>query len=99
MTIPAPEIETMDTNLEVQWTAYPNPATNEVIIEYQLPDSAKNPVLLISDVNGNRILQKELDLEMNQFVWNSTDAKTGVYYYTLSFDEQIQQTKQLLLMK
>ncbi len=83
----------------VQWLAYPNPATNEVFIEYSLPNDVKNPVLLISDANGKVVLQQGLDIKLDKFIWNTSDHKDGMYFYTLRFNDQMQQTKQLLLMK
>jgi len=92
-------IENQSTAEELEWTAYPNPATNEVIIKYKLPEDAKNPVLLISDSNGRTVLQKVLDVDVSLFIWNASDGKDGVYFYTLKYDNRIQQTKQILLMK
>jgi len=97
--IPTPEIKEIDTNVGLQWNAYPNPATNEVIIEYALPENAENPVLLISDSDGHLVLQTYLDMQLDQYLWRSVNAPNGLYYYTLKYNGQIKHTKQLLLLK
>jgi hypothetical protein len=81
------------------WNAYPNPATNEVIIQYNIPEKAKNPVLLVHDSNGKIVLQQKLDPTNIQYIWEVTTLERGIYFYTLKYHERIQQTKQILLMR
>jgi hypothetical protein len=81
------------------WDAYPNPATSEVIIQYAIPEKAKNPILLVHDSNGKIVLQQKLDPANIQYLWEVTSLERGVYFYTLKYHERIQQTKQILLMR
>lgn len=60
----------------------PNPASTWVSFDYQLAE-AKTALLEITDTQGRLIHRIELRSKQGQYVWDTRQINTGLYYYTL----------------
>jgi L-ascorbate metabolism protein UlaG (beta-lactamase superfamily) len=78
---------------------YPNPFNPETTISYSIP-SAGTVRLRIFDVIGSEILNlidKNQTAGLHTYTFNANDLSSGVYFYTLEFDEKKQRAKMLFL--
>jgi photosystem II stability/assembly factor-like uncharacterized protein len=79
---------------------YPNPFNPKTIIEYALPKSS-NIKIIIYDVLGNEVVnlvnQKQSPGKYKT-TWDASNNASGVYFYTLIYDEG-SITKKLVLVK
>lgn len=67
-------------------SAEPNPAQYYVAFNYELFNETSTGQILISDLSGKRIWQIQVYGKQGQKVWNTTEIKAGVYYYSLLSD-------------
>jgi hypothetical protein len=64
-------------------TARPNPAKHWVSFDYQLAGKAETALLEITDTQGRQVHRVELSDKQGQYVWDTRQISTGIYYYTL----------------
>jgi len=65
--------------------SYPNPATVQATIRYQLPAGATDPLLRIFDLTGALVYERDLAAGETTFVWNLTDSGGGTLSRGLYF--------------
>jgi hypothetical protein len=70
---------------------YPNPFNPGTTISYAIPKTAK-VTLTVFDILGKQIVTL-----VNETIFDGADQATGVYFYTLTADEQILTGKMLLI--
>ena len=84
---------------------YPNPFNAQTIIPYQLPQAGKVQ-LVIYDIAGQKVrtlMDKTQPTGPYRIVWNGRDdadraVASGVFFYRLSTEDQVQ-TRRMLLLK
>ncbi|MCK9329216.1 MAG: T9SS type A sorting domain-containing protein [Candidatus Cloacimonetes bacterium] len=84
---------------------YPNPFNPKTLISFELPES-KSIKLEIYNLKGQKIkslIDDRLDLGYHKIFWygdddNSKTVSSGIYFYTLSYDD-ISITKKCVLLK
>ena len=79
-------------------TAVPNPAQTWVAFSYTLPENATNAVVTVTDMLGTIVGQFETGSATGEYVWNCTEIKPGIYYYTIVCDGMTQ-TGKLVITK
>ncbi len=83
----------------------PNPFSESTTISFNIKNSAyRDAEINIYNLQGKHIKTYEIFPDMNSITWNGRDEKSqsmpsGVYYYTISLDNEITKTKKLLLLK
>jgi len=77
----------------------PNPANDYVIAEWKLPETAKNPRLVISTIEGRIIGQIQLQDVQNEKVISVTGWKPGTYIVTLVADGKKYDNRKLEIVK
>jgi len=83
----------------------PNPFSESTAISFNLKNAAhRGAEITIYNLQGKLVKTYDITPDMNSITWNGTDEKgtampSGVYYYTISLDDQITKTKKLLLLK
>ncbi len=95
--------ETIVTTIEA--SAYPNPFSNQVTIEFALSESSQVS-LDIFDLTGrkvNTLVNETLNQGNHKYQWNATDnsgfvMQPGIYFYSLQYGDQVV-TKKLILAK
>jgi len=78
---------------------YPNPATNQVSLDYALSDEKIKVNILIQNVLGGIVEEYQLSTTENKLKINTTDLKPGVYFYTLLVDNKSIVTKKIIIKK
>jgi hypothetical protein len=79
---------------------YPNPFSNETLIDITLPFSGKARIV-VKDLTGRTILIKEcgiLNAGDHQIRISGTDLEAGNYFYTLQTDNT-SQTKKMTVVR
>jgi hypothetical protein len=64
----------------------PNPATNETEINYNLPPKVQSGLIIIYDQQGSRFKEIPVYPSVNKISISMDDFRTGVYYYSISWD-------------
>ncbi len=83
----------------------PNPFSESTSISFNLKNSAhRGAEITIYNLQGKCVKTYDITPDMNSITWNGKDEKgtampSGVYYYTISLDDEITKTKKLLLLK
>jgi len=80
---------------------YPNPFSEKITIEFDLPNNCKNAVLCFYDINGNLIQQYNISGKKTQ-QWDGSDSKgnlvpKGMYFYNIKYDNFSSQLNKLIL--
>jgi len=88
---------------------YPNPFNPETVISFSLTaKDTKNAKLEIFNIKGQKIndlpFSLSPDLSLYEITWDGTDShnrkvSSGVYYYTLTVDEQDMVSRKMVLLK
>ena len=79
---------------------YPNPFTENTVIEYALPETVQTANLYIYDMNGKQIEQIALTERGESSVTiNSGQLTAGMYLYSLIADGKVIDTKRMILTK
>lgn len=79
-------------------TLSPNPATTWTTVNYTLPDNTTKAVLTLTNMLGVNVLTKELDGSQGNKVIDLSGFATGVYVYTIRY-EQFTETGKLVITK
>lgn len=84
---------------EILMKVFPNPAGNYFIIEYNLSESQGNLLLVVSDINGNRLKSYILKDEHNQLVISSENLKSGTYIVQLFLNNRLKEATKIVIIK
>ncbi len=79
--------------------AYPNPATAQAAIDYQFPSDVKRANLTLFNMLGQAVKTVELNNNRGRAVFSVNDLKEGVYFYSLFINDELAQTKKLVVRK
>lgn len=78
----------------------PNPFSDKTEITYYLPQNIQSAFLYIYDMNGNQLKQITLTQKGNaSIIINSRQFGAGMYLYSLIADNQLIDTKRMILTK
>ena len=64
-------------------TVYPNPATDYVTFDYELPEYIENATIVITTIKGDVVQQFDLTKNKNQILWDTRQVENGIYFYAL----------------
>ncbi len=94
------EQETTDESEALLFQNTPNPFSENTEIAFYLPQSLTNAMLCIFDMNGKQLLQNTIAERGNSvFVVNGSQYEAGMYLYSLIADNQLIDTKRMILTK
>ena len=65
---------------------YPNPFTDQTVIQYHLPENADKATLKVFDTAGRTVyIQSDLDASQgnHEFTFQRKDLASGIYFYTI----------------
>ncbi len=78
----------------------PNPFSAETVIEYQVPTNAKSAYMYVFNLNGEMLQSYALtQYGHGSVIVSGGTLAAGMYVYSLVVDEQIVDTKQMILTK
>ncbi len=76
----------------------PNPATNETIIPYFIPENASNVSIAVTDVSGRILLEQDVkNIDSGNIVLNTTSLPEGVCLYYITVDGKISGTRKMII--
>lgn len=78
---------------------YPNPASNQVSLDYSLADNKTKVKILIQNVLGGIVDEHLLSTSEIKLKINTSELKPGVYFYTLLVDNKSIVTKKIIIKK
>ncbi len=91
-----PELNTQ--NVPVLYQNIPNPYNKETTIKLYLPDNIKEASLYVFDINGNKLLVRHIsERKYVNIKILSSELKAGMYIYSLIADDNIIDTKRMVL--
>ncbi len=77
----------------------PNPFRETTTIRYFLPDHTMRAQLVITDLQGNRILTRELSVKgQGEVIIEGGSLASGTYVYSLVVDGRMADSKQMVLL-
>lgn len=77
--------------------AYPNPASENVTIEYAYTGNSNNVKLVIKNLVGATLYSKKLDANGNKVKVDVSEYNAGIYFYSIEADGRPLITKKLLV--
>ena len=95
----APEnsITISDEKTQPEFTVYPNPAGNWVMIELtqEAFEHLSNAQIVITDISGKVIHQTNLG--RTTYLWETGNIENGLYLITIKSDEAVYQTEKVII--
>lgn len=79
--------------------AQPNPNDGKAVIPYYIPDGISNAEVVFTDMLGRVMQQKKLNTGYGIIDINAQDLPSGIYYYTLSINGKVFETKKMIRSK
>jgi hypothetical protein len=77
--------------------AYPNPASNKFNIDYNFDINFNQARLKIVNLLGSVVKEVEIDQNSNKLSIDISDLNAGVYFYSVVVDNEVFQTKKLVI--
>ncbi len=93
-------IDAIDENiLKNIWVSdlYPNPASNYVTIDYDMPTEVKEASVQIVNLLGSVVKEQKIDTRDNNMKIDILDMNGGIYFYSLNINGEIYSTKKLII--
>lgn len=83
------------TNLQ----AVPNPAVQETVFHYRLPEGVEQAQIIITATDGRVVERIAVGAERNQIRWSTKNCKSGLYIYHLVIDTKTISSGRLVIIK
>jgi len=87
----------VSTAMATKMRAYPNPASDNVTIEYAYTGNSDNVKLVVKNMLGTTLLTKKLDANGNKVKVDVSEYNAGIYFYSIEADGRPLITKKLLV--
>jgi hypothetical protein len=88
--------ETVIAKAEVS-NPYPNPAINYTSFKYRFPENTIHAQFILRDILGFPVKEIEIDNPEGKLLINTTDIKSGIYFYSFYVDDKLILTKKLIV--
>ncbi len=76
---------------------YPNPASGDVNLNYDMPNEVDNASVKIVNFPGAIVKEQKIDTRNNNMSMNILDLNGGIYFYSLTINGEIYSTKKLIV--
>ena len=86
-------------SVEVFSNAYPNPASNVVSFDYNMPFDAQSASVAIYNMMGQEVIRQDVNVGGSRMSINVSDLTDGVYFYSLIVNNQAVKTNKLVVSK
>ena len=77
--------------------AYPNPASDNVMVEYAISGNVSKAQLVIKNMLGATLYTKNIDINANKVKLDVSEYPAGIYFYSIEADGRPLVTKKLLV--
>ena len=78
---------------------YPNPAINYTSFNYSFPENTIHAQFILRNILGYPIKEIEIDNPKGKLLINTTDIKSGIYFYSFFVDDNLILTKKLIVVR
>lgn len=78
---------------------YPNPATSQVSFDYNLPFGTSSATVSVHNLLGAKVKEIELPGVEGKTTVNVNDLNDGIYFYSVSINNRIVETKRLVISR
>jgi hypothetical protein len=78
---------------------YPNPASQNVTFDYDLPVEVKSAGVTLFNLLGQKVVSQSINDFAGKLQINVSDLPEGVYFYSLTLNQQIAVTKKLIIRR
>ncbi len=95
--IPVISASISDKQQDILLNALPNPATEVIRLEYELPVNVKSASLNVYDTNGRKIKNFLIDSHSDHIAMNVNDLAAGTYLYNIEYDNQRTISKKIVV--
>lgn len=95
--IPVISASISDKQQDVLLNAWPNPATEVIRLEYELPASVKSASLNVYDTSGRKVKNFAIDSHSDHIAMNVNDMAAGTYLYNIEYDNQRTISKKIVV--
>lgn len=82
---------------DVFFNAFPNPATEQIRLVYELPINVKSAKLFLVDSNGRMLRNFQIDGHSDHITLNISDLSSGIYYYFIEYDKYRSASKKIIV--
>lgn len=82
---------------DVFLNAYPNPASDRVNLDYELPVNVGSARLYIFDSNGRMVKDFLVDGHSNHIAMNVNDLASGIYYYHIKYNKHQTESRKIIV--
>ncbi len=79
--------------------AYPNPASSIVSFDYNLPRGTRNAMINVHNLLGAKVKEMNIAGSHGKISVDVNDLKDGIYFYSVNLDNQIVETKRLIISR
>ena len=76
---------------------YPNPSTDNVSVNYELPSEVKTASVKIVNLLGSVVMEEHIEIGNNSMRMNISNLDGGIYFYSLLINGEIYSTKKLIV--
>jgi hypothetical protein len=83
----------------VSMNAYPNPATDIIKLDYDLPANVKSASLNVVNSNGRTVKNFMIDRHSDHLALSIGELSAGVYYYYIEYDNMHTLSKKMVVKK
>jgi hypothetical protein len=84
--------------LKSDFSIYPNPSIDKVIVDFNLENSSKNAILNLFDITGNLIYQTPILESKGQIEINTNQLKKGIYVISIKDEFSNNYVKKLIVI-
>ena len=92
-------IQPVNNNKHKMPNPYPNPTGGQTTIPYTLPNNEKKGKITFYDMSGKQVKEFLVDDTFNNLIFQSGDLSAGTYYYQLTTNGGISESKKLIVVK
>lgn len=78
---------------------FPNPANEYTAVFYKLPGHQNQGYIIICDINGKRVQEIKINGSNEYVLLNSSNLSNGTYLYSLVVENQILDTKKMVITR
>ncbi len=80
-------------------SAYPNPATDQIAIDYEFPTGVKVAELKLFNIVGQEILKQVVSDKSGKIQLSVSDLPEGIYFYSLTINDGAALTRKLIIRR
>lgn len=78
---------------------YPNPATNTVNLDYNIPAGLNSAKVIIVNLLGAVVKEAGVERSENKLTMDVSGLESGIYFYSVLVNDDVYKTKKLIIQK